>query len=186
MNFIYALIAALVLSGCMKYPSAKDLEADIYRIDQQLIEAKQEKEKYGDGLLSILISLRIETLLNTRAMLQQKATGINRFIPLTYSINGELYTPPDNKSMLIAEIDEDLTKLRSDHDAAIAESEKYSGGLLQVLSLTKATTTENTIVMLEQRKMLLMHDIPTYTILGLKDTNETGYKATPGEDIDKF
>ena len=113
-------------------------------------------------------------------------TGINRFIPLTYSINGELYKPPDNKGMLIAEIDKDLTKLRSDHDAAIAESEKYSGGLLQVLSLTKATTTENTIVMLEQRKMLLMHDIPTYTILGLKDTNETGYKATPGEDIDKF
>ena len=72
MNFIYALIVALTLSGCMKYPSAKDLEADINRIDQQLIEAKQEKEKYGDGLLSILISLRIETLLNTRAMLNKK------------------------------------------------------------------------------------------------------------------
>ena len=186
MKILFVVIAAFALFGCGNYPSAKDLEADIKHIDQQLTEARQEKEKYGDGLLSILLTLRIETLLNTRAMLEQKATGINRFIPLTYSISGELYKPPENKGLLIEEIDKDLTKLRSDYTAAIEESEKYSGGLLQVLSLTKATTTENTIVMLEQRRMLLSHDIPTYTIIGLDDSKEPEFKATPGNDMDKF
>jgi hypothetical protein len=100
---------------------------------------------------------------------------------------GKKYTPPENKDVLLQELNDDLKDLQRDLSKAEVESAKYGGGLLGVLSLTQVATVENSIAFLNQRRLLLKHDIPYYDIVPAPSGNrEPAFKQTPGEDIDKF
>ena len=116
-------------------------------------------------------------------------TAIKRKMGTSYTvkIDGKEYTSPENKDVLLQELSDDLNDLQMDLANAEEESVKYSGGLLGVLSLTQVETVKNSIAFLNQRRLLLKHDIPYYDIVPAPSTNgEPDFMPTPGEDINKF
>ena len=175
-----------LLSACSDIPSTSDLETDIASVEKEINDARKTVSEYQGGLLSILASTRVETLLVTRAMLEQKKTGLKRFIPTSYSVDGKKYVPPSNKQQLIREVEQDITKLKKQLEEAEMENQNYSGGLIGVLSSTSVVTIKTSIDFLEQRMLLLKHDIPYYSLLTAPSDKDKGFIPTQGEDIDKF
>ena len=188
MKYLKILLSViLILSGCSNIPSTEELDGDLGLLDKEIKEAAENSEVYSGGLLSLLTKVRLETLRSTKAMLEQKRSGFKRYIPLSYSIEGKKFSPPDNKTELLKELGSDIKNLKLDLAQAEKESEKYSGGLLQAISLTRVSTVKNSVAFLEQRQLLLKHDIPYYSILPAKTkSNEPTFKPTPGKDINKF
>jgi hypothetical protein len=131
--------------------------------------------------------VRLETIQSTKAMLEQKKTGLKRYIPISYAIDGKKYSQPENKNDLLEELERDIESLKNDLAKAEKESKQYSGGLLGVISLTQVATIKNSIVLLDQKRLLLKHDIPYYSIIPTASkSNEPSFNPTPGKDIDKF
>lgn len=181
------LLSVVFLYGCSNVPSTEEIESDLKIVQAEINDAQGTVQEYSGGLLAILANVRLETLKSTKSMLEQKKNGFRRYIPLSYSIDGKGYTPPKNKDVLLQGLDDDLKELQRDLAKAEEESAKYGGGLLGVLSLTQVATAENSIAFLNQRRLLLKHDIPYYDIVPAPSGNkEPGFKPTPGEDINKF
>lgn len=180
-------IVFYLLAGCTNIPPSEEIEKDIALLDKEIEATSAIVQDYSGGLLAILANVRLETLKTTKSMLEQKKSGIKRFIPVSYSVDGKKYSPPENKHELLQNLEKDLKDLRVDLAEAESESAQYGGGLLGVLSLTKVITVKNSIAFLEQKRLLLIHDIPYYSILpDINKADETDFKSTPGEDIDKF
>lgn len=180
-------IVICLFAGCTNVPSSEEIKTDIALLDKDIEATSRTVQNYSGGLLAILANVRLETLKSTKSMLEQKKSGIKRFIPVSYSVDGKKYSPPENKHELLQNLEKDLKDLRFDLSEAEAESAQYGGGLLGVLSLTKVATVKNSIAFLNQRRLLLKHDIPYYTILpDINKADEPDFKSTPGEDIDKF
>lgn len=185
--FKILFLAALLLAGCSNVPSTEEIDRDIGLLDKEIKEVTATAQDYSGGLLGILANVRLETLQSTKAMLEQKRTGLKRYIPVSYSVDGKKYSPPENKNDLLKELEQDIENLKNDLAKAEKESDQYGGGLLGVLSFTQVATIKNSIAFLEQRRLLLKHDIPYYSILpATSKSNEPSFKPTPGKDIDKF
>ncbi len=183
---IYFLVAIL-LSGCSDIPSSENLDNDINLLDKEINEVKITSQKYSGGLILSLIKVRLETLQSTKAMLEQKSKGFNRYIPVSYSIDGEEYSPPSNKNILLKQLEQDMQKLKNDLAKVEKENSHYSGGLIKITLMMQATTVKNSIAFLEQKKLLLKYDIPYYSILPSATKNsDPEFKKTPGRDIDKL
>ena len=181
------VLAALLLTGCYEYPSTEEIDGDIAILKEEINNAKANTEKYAGGLLSILASVQLETLKSTKTILEQKKTGLQRYIPISYTVDGKEYSPPANKDKLLEELAIDIDKSKEELSKAEIESSKYGGGLLGVLSLTQVATTKNSLAFLNQRKLLLKYDIPYYNIVPASPRDrEPDFKPTPGEDIDKL
>lgn len=183
---IFFLVVTL-LSGCTEIPSSESLDNDIHLLDKDINETQIASQKYSGGLILTLINMRLETLKSTKTMLEQKSKGLNRFIPVSYSIDGQEYLPPANKDILLQDLEKDMKHLKNKLAEAEKKSNRYSGGLLKVTHLMEAATIQNSIALLEQKELLLKYDIPYYSIL--RDTRKSDtleYKKTPGEDIDKL
>ena len=186
-NVIIILLSVFLVFGCSKVPSTKEIDSDLKIVETEINDAQKTLEEYSGGLLAILANVRLQTLKTTKSMLEQKKNGFRRYIPLSYSVDGKEYTPPENKDVLLQGLDDDLKELQRDLSKAEEESAKYGGGLLGVLSLTQVATVENSIAFLNQRRLLLKHDIPYYDIVPAPSGNgEPDFRSTPGEDIDKF
>lgn len=186
--FILIIFSTVFLfSGCFNVPSTEDIDSDLNVINKEIEAASQKVQEYSGGLLAVLRNVRLETLKTTKSMLEQKKMGYRRFIPLSYSIDGKGYNPPGNKDVLLQELEGDLKNLQRDLSNAEKERAKYGGGLLEVLSLTQIATVENSMAFLDQKRLLLKHDIPYYDVFPASSTNrEPNFKPTPGEDVDKF
>jgi hypothetical protein len=188
LNYFKTLFfAILILSGCSNVPSTEELDSDIGLLDKEIKEATVTAQDYSGGLLALIVNVRLETLQSTKTMLELKKTGLKRYIPVSYSVDGKKYSPPDNKNELLQELKQDIENLKIDLAKAEKEGDQYVGGLLGVLSLTQVATVKNSLAFLEQRQLLLKHDIPYYSILpATSKSKEPSFKPTPGEDIDKF
>lgn len=186
-NVTIILLSVFLLCGCYNAPSTEEIESDLKTVETEIKNAQETVQEYSGGLLAILANVRLQTLKTTKSMLEQKKNGFRRYIPLSYSIDGKKYTPPENKDILLQELNDDLTGLKRDLSKAEEESAKYGGGLLGVLSLSQVATVENSIAFLNQRRLLLKHDIPYFDIVSAPSTSgEPDFKPTPGEDINKF
>jgi len=186
-NVTIILLSVFLVFGCSQVPSTEEIDSDLKTVETEINDAQKTVEEYSGGLLAILANVRLQTLKTTKSMLAQKQNGFRRYIPLSYSIDGEEYTPPKNKDVLLQELNDDLKDLQQDLSKAKVESAKFGGGLLGVLSLTKVATVENSIAFLNQRRLLLKHDIPYYDIVRAPSGDrEPAFKPTPGEDIEKF
>lgn len=183
---IKLIMIFILLSGCTKIPSSEEIEKDIAEIKKAIRIAQKEAESYG-GLLEVLAKIRIETLKTTQAMLNQKSTGLKRYIPIKYTIDGKNYKAPENKNELINEINKDIKELRDELNSGKTESAKYGGGLLLSLSLARESAIKNSLTFLNQRKLLLKHDIPFYSIVPILNNGRGNeFQKAPGKDSDKF
>jgi len=186
-HFKIFFLVAILLSGCSDIPSSEEINSDISLLNKEIKETKIASEKYSGGLILALIKVRLETLQSTKVMLEQKSKGYNRYIPVSYSIDGKEYSPPSNKNVLLQELKQDMQKLKNDLEKVEKENNRYSGGLIKITLMMQATTIKNSIAFLEQKQLLLKYDIPYYSILpNTTKNNEPEFKKTPGKDIDKL
>ncbi len=184
---ILIFFAFTLLANCSRVPSSEELEKDIALLDKRIEETTKAAQEYTGGIISVLSNVRLETLKTTKAMLEQKITGIKRYIPISYTVSGKEYTPPENKQEIMLELERDIKELKEDLSEAEVESEDYNSGLLGELSLSKVFSIKNSITFLEQKYFLLKHDIPFYLVMpDAQKSEETDFIQTPGEDIDKF
>jgi len=185
LNFF--LLSFFFLFGCSNVPSTDEINGDITTLEAEIKDANDTVQQYSGGLLAVLANVRLETLKSTKSMLEQKKKGFQRYILLKYTFDGKEYTPPANKDALLLELNSDLENLQKELSIAQIESSKYGSGLLGVLSLTQVATVKNSIAFLNQRQLLLKHNIPYYSIVPAPSgSKEPSFKPTPGEDINKF
>lgn len=174
--------------SCSKPPSTEELDTDIAALEQELKNTETESKRYSGGLIKILLDVRKEMIKNTKVMLEQKRSGLKRFININYTIDAERYLPPQNKEEILNNIKEEIKKINDGIIKARKESARYSGGLIKVLVEVRAESLENSLVFIKQRELLLKYDIPFYSIIPKSDgeKGEKKFKTTPGEDIEKF
>ncbi len=178
---IFLLI--LLIFGCGQPQSTTEIDKDIAEINKQIEKAEKELKLYG-GLVNVLISVRANILQNTKAMLEQKRIGIKRFININYNIEGKIYKQPDDIDNILKDIQNEIDKQNNKLEKANEEYNKL-GGLVKNIKLVDIVTVQNSITMLEQKKILLKYGIPLYEISAQKEktTKEPAAKKDDPKDL---
>ena len=143
------------------------IEEEITRLEKQIRETEAEDQKYAGGLIKALISSQLATLKQTHAMLQQRAKASLFRIGLKYTVDGQPFTPPQDAAVQLGIVERELAELATKIVAAEAEAARYSGGLIQAVSLSTVAQMKQTQAMLDQKRLALKFSLPQY--IGFKD-----------------
>ena len=175
------LIMALIPAATSPQSADKTetLQKEIDYVQSEIVSAEAENEKYSGGLIQSLIALRIETLKQTRAMLEQKRSGLAQGIRVNYTIDGKRYAPPPDKTEQLERIRQEIAGNQSKIDAQKAEAARYSGGLVLAMKLSSVATAEQTQAMLHQWRVALEFDLPLYA--STKVTESSGSSSDSEE-----
>lgn len=141
-----AIVAGSVFFG-LEYitsdPNTKILDQDIAVVESQIETVEAERKAFGAGAIQNIFQVRIEILKTTLAMLEQKRSSVLRRIDLNYTLEGSRHTPDE---AVLASLRADKKAAEEERDRFVAESARYSGGLVQTLALMNAATSEMAIV----------------------------------------
>jgi hypothetical protein len=163
---ICALVAVLCLFvACGPEVTAEEatsLKTEISSVQTQIRSAEKEDANYSGGLIKSLIGVRIGILRQTEAMLQERSKAFTFGLALKFTIDGKPFVPPDSTNDLLRgveqEIADNLARIRSQE----AEAARYSGGLVQAMSLSTLATMRQTQAMLDQKRLALKYGLPQY------------------------
>ncbi len=139
-----------------------NINEDLASLEKQIADAESEYQKYSGGLVKALLSTYLATLRQTHAMLQQRSKAWIFGIGLTYTVDGKPFVPPPNAPELLAEVEREADVARTKAVDAEADAARYSGGLVQAISLSTAATAKNTLAMVEQKRLSLKYNLPQY------------------------
>ena len=173
-------IAASVLVVHSSGPSTADLDRDLAAVRAEITSAEADAAKYSGGLIFAEVQLRVATLKNTFAMLEEKRTSFLRGIALSYRDN-MVRNPIDADAE--SRLDAELAKADADALAAEADAARYSGGLIQTMDLVRAATSRMTAATVEQQRVLGRYGIPLPAVAptagqGSAPTPSVGAKTT--------
>lgn len=112
--------------------------------------------------MKALLGSEMEILRQTRAMLQQRASSWTFGIGLRYSVDGRPFVPPADAPQQLATVEAEIAQTREKLAGAEAEAARYSGGLVQALSVSTVATMRNSLAMLEQRRLALKYALPQF------------------------
>jgi len=147
------------------------LKAEIARVDSDIADTEAENAKYAGGLVKALAEARLGILRQTRAMLSQRATAVDFNVAIHYTADGRPFTLPEGSAAALAGVEAELEGMKAKIAAAEAEADKYSGGLVQAMSLSTVATMRQTQAMLEQRRVSLKYGLPQY--VGFAELNKS-------------
>ncbi len=162
---VLLLLSGMFLSvsvGCATPLSAQETEELVSAIattDTEIAAAEEESAKYSGGLVKTLIELRLATLKQTRAMLDQRLQSDSYDIVVTYTVDGHPFVAPD-VDLAALETEIGLTKAKIVEQQAHAD--RYSGGLVRAMAVSTVATTSQTLAMLEQRTLAAKYGLPQY------------------------
>ena len=141
---------------------ASSLKDEITGLRSQIAAAEAESDRYSGGLVKALIESRIQTLKQTLAMLEQRDKAFAFGLRIRYTVEGKPFQlPPDIKQQL-PEIEQEIRENDSKIRDQQQEVAKYSGGLVQALSLSTLATMQQTQAMLNQRRLAIKYELPQY------------------------
>lgn len=143
------------------------IEEEITELEKQIQETESEDQKYVGGLIKAIIGSQLATLKQTHAMLQQRAKASLFRIGLKYTVDGQPFTPPQDAAVQLGIVERELAELATKTAAAKAEAARYSGGLIQAVSLSTVAQMKQTQAMLDQKRLALKFSLPQY--IGFKD-----------------
>lgn len=143
------------------------IEEEITQLERKIRETEAEDQKYAGGLIKAIIGSQLATLKQTHAMLQQRAKASLFKIGLKYTIDGQPFTPPQDAAVQLGIVERELAELATKIAAAEAEAARYSGGLIQAVSLNTVAQMKQTQAMLDQKRLALKFSLPQY--IGFKD-----------------
>ena len=143
------------------------IEEEITQLEKKIQETEAEDQKYAGGLIKAIISSQLATLKQTHAMLQQRAKASLFRIGLKYTVDGQPFTPPQDAAVQLGIVERELAEIATKIAAAEAEAARYSGGLIQAVSLSTVAQIKQTQAMLDQKRLALKFSLPQY--IGFKD-----------------
>ena len=144
------------LTGCGFTVRAEDVTAvksEIAAVQAEINGAQTENNRYTGGLVKTLIEARIAILQQTEAMLQQRLKASVFGISINYTIDGKSFAPPASAKDLLAGVEEEAAANQAKIKLQKAETERYSGGLVQAVALSTLATMMQTQAMLEQKRV---------------------------------
>ena len=181
------LLASLVLCIAACAPTAaqtETIDAELTRVQAEIVSADAENAKYSGGLVKSLILSRLETLRQTKAMLEQRKTARTIGVTLRYTIDGKPFTLAPSAKTQLPELDREIQANNLKIAAAENEVAKYSGGLVLAMSMSTLATLRQTAAMLDQRRLAIVYELPQY--IGNASTTAAGAppaaSAPPVED----
>src|SRR5262245_30661154 len=126
-------LLAVLLSAHRSHGQTVDasLMADISAVQAAIRSAEEEDRLLSGGLVKSLISLRLATLRQTYALLDQRAKAVAARTTLQYSIDGKLFQPPPDAAAQIAALEHDLEEIAAKLASQESEVARYSGGLVR-------------------------------------------------------
>lgn len=155
-------------------PSTGILDADIQFVEQRLVETTEQMSAYSGGAILGIYQAQHAILTTTRDMLQLKRSSLLRRINLTYTVDGTTYVPNPERLDSLAS---DIQKVIAERNAAQAEADRYSGGLLKTVALMQVATADLTMSQLKMTELA-----ETYGFL-LQIPETTGNPQPIGQDI---
>jgi hypothetical protein len=153
-----SLAALLVVIPLPPEISTLEIDKDRDAVKAQITEADAEAAKYTGGAIKTFIDLRIAILRNTLAMLDQKRASYIRLVKLNYTVDGHAVSEA-SETALRDNMDE-LSQIERKAADSKKEASKYSGGLVQAMSLMKAATEEATASTLRMKFYSAKYGIP--------------------------
>lgn len=149
-----------------KQEQPTQLAAEIGYLDGQIALAEAENARYAGGLVKSLIELRLATLKQTKSMLEQRAAANVNGVNLRYTVDGRAFTLPAGAREQLASVEADIVNTEAEAARQQAEADRYSGGLVQAMSLATVATTKQTLAMLQQKRLALKYGLPQYIGFG--------------------
>jgi hypothetical protein len=137
-------------------------DAEIAAVSKEIQAAEAESAKYSGGLVKATTDLRIATLKQTRAMLQQRRDATLQGIAIRYVVDGRALKLPADSADQVAALERDILTTDQKIEAQRTEAGRYSGGLVQALSLSTLATMQNTRAMLDQKRLALKYGLPQF------------------------
>lgn len=158
------IFLVLIVSSCGGVDTQKvaSLLTEIDAIDKEIVAAEKENAKYTGGLVKALINSQIQTLKQTRAMLQQKKDSWQYGININYTVDGKPFVLPEGAKALLPDIERDIAENKEKIKRQEAVVDQYAGGLVQALSVSTLETMRQTQAMLEQRRLAIKYELPQY------------------------
>jgi hypothetical protein len=151
-------------------PLDPKIKVEIATVDAQITEAEAEDAKYAGGLVKALVESRLATLKQTRALLAQRATAGDLNVAIRYTADGKPFTLPDGSVAALTAVEGELEGMRAKIAAGEAEAARYSGGLIQAMSLSTVATMRQSQAMLEQKRLSLKYGLPQF--IGFAESNK--------------
>ena len=140
--------------------------------------ARLQDEELSGGVIKALIQLRLNTLQQTEALLEQKKTALLRRVWIYYTIDGHPITAA-SKADLDA-ISADIQTAEEKLEVSTLNAEQYSGGLIQGLALMTAETERMTIAHLRLKFYSAKYGLPIFS--GALEQNQK--PSLPGRIVD--
>ena len=142
--------------------AASSLKAEIAELRSQITATEAESAQYSGGLVKALIESRLQTLRQTLAMLEQRDKAFTFGLRLRYTVDGKPFELPSDIKQQLPELEQELRENESRIRDQEQEVAKYSGGLVQALSLSTLATMKQTQAMLNQRRLAIRYELPQY------------------------
>ncbi|MDO6560156.1 hypothetical protein [Paraglaciecola chathamensis] len=164
-KIIFTFFLVVVLVGCggkreltqQELAEVNALKTDLISISSDIDSAQDEYDKYSGGLIKSLISVRLETIKTTKALIEQRIKALEYGAPITISLTS--MTPHPDKS---AEVLEKIRLLEEEIGFAKKDADRYSGGLILAMKQSTIATQEQTLAMLKQKYLNYKYGISTH------------------------
>ena len=137
-------------------PSSAEVDRDLNSIRSEIAQTRAEIARYSGGMFLLQAQLRLQTLENTEAMLEQKRLSFLRGLKLSYRET----TPRIQTDADIARLRDDLAKANAEIVDAEAEAARYAGGMIQSVAVLRAATGRMSAALIEQQIVLSRYGIP--------------------------
>ena len=139
------------------YPQNTILDQDLAQLDGDIAKTEGELKQYKGGLIRTLVEARLAILNTSRAMLDQKRHSLLRGIDISYTIEGQPWTPANEAQL--KEIGDALGAQQA--KVKVAEVKALtSGGLIGVMAEVEAQVEHMTEAMLQQRALAAKFGLP--------------------------
>ena len=146
------------------------LKQEIVSVRQEIEKGEAETQRYSGGLVKALIESRVATQKQTLAMLEQRDKAWTFGMRLKYTVDGKPFALPPGTAEQLPQVERELRDLSAQIEGQELEVSKYSGGLVQALSLSTLETMRQTQAMLNQRRLAITFQLPQY--LAFQNTGE--------------
>jgi hypothetical protein len=158
----------------------REIQTAIVAVDNEIAAAEKDTAKYSGGLVKALIESRLQTLKQTRAMLDQCAKSSTFGVNLRYTVDGRTFAPPADAAVQASAVEAEIAKLETTIAKQQAEADRYSGGLVQALSLSTVATSRQTLAMLRQKYLALKFGLPQFIGFSTTTPETAGRSSSPG------
>jgi hypothetical protein len=155
-----AFVMMCILAACSRGPSAEDkaridaLQAELKTLRSEIAAAQQASASQG-GLLKALADVRVEHLRTTETLIQQRIHALESGAKVTVAVSASSADPKLAESLA-----QEITERQKELEKARLEAAS-SGGLIGVMKQMTVATQEQTLAMLESRRLAAKYGLPT-------------------------